>query len=141
MKKALITNGVVHEVVSTDTFDTFNDAVKAQCVDCPDATVEGMLYDGAHFTAPPPVTPPAPKRPLLSPMAFYLAFTPRERILIKGSQDPFVQEFWQAYELAVQTGTMIDPNLASVTGGIDYLRLHNIIDASRVEDILNGVAQ
>ena len=54
-------------------------------------------------------------------MKFYLAFTPAERIAIKKSTDPVVQEFWATYELAVQTGDNIDPNLNSVAEGLSYL--------------------
>ncbi len=59
--------------------------------------------------------------PILSPMQFYLAFTPAERINIKKSTDPMVMEFWATYELAAQTNHNIDPNLVSVQEGLAWL--------------------
>jgi hypothetical protein len=83
---------------------------------------------------------PTPQ-PML-PMAFYLAFTPAERIQIKTSTDPVVQEFWATYLLAEQTGTPIDPGLVSVTAGLQYLRDSNILQSDeRIADILMGVPQ
>ena len=85
----------------------------------------------------------------LSPMAFYLAFTPTERIAIKKSTDPDVIEFWATYQLAVQSNTPIDPNLISVQEGLDWLATPTtatpagpgILATSRITQILNGVQQ
>ena len=63
--------------------------------------------------------------PLLTPMQFYLAFTPAERIAIKGSTDKMVMEFWATYELAVTTNDTINPNLTSVQGGLTYISAVN----------------
>jgi len=69
----------------------------------------------------PSFTAPAAVLPKLTPMQFYLAFTPAERIAIKTSTDPVVSEFWATYQLAVQTNTLIDPSLTSVVEGLTYM--------------------
>jgi hypothetical protein len=75
-------------------------------------------------------------------MQFYLAFTTAERIAIKGSTDPIVQEFWATFELALQTNTAIDPNLTSVSEGLDYLRAHSILASDdRIAEIKSGTPQ
>jgi hypothetical protein len=82
-------------------------------------------------------------------MQFYLAFTPSERIAIKGSGDPNVKEFWAAYELATQTGTEINPNLKSVQESLEYLAIPTtatpagpgILVSTRIPEILQGIPQ
>ncbi len=59
--------------------------------------------------------------PVLTPMQFYLAFTPTERMAIKKSTDPMVAEFWATYQLAAQLNNTIDPNLVSVQEGLSWL--------------------
>ena len=93
----------------------------------------------------------APRAALLTPMQFYLAFTPTERIAIKKSTDPIVQEFWATYELASsQPGGSIDPNLPSVIEGLAYLATPStatpagpgiLASAARIAQIQAGIAQ
>lgn len=86
----------------------------------------------------------------LTPMQFYLAFTPTERMAIKKSADPVVVEFWATYQLAVQTGTSMDPNLVSVQEALTYLATPTtatppgagiLASAARVTAISQGVPQ
>lgn len=79
----------------------------------------------------------------LPPVAFYLAFKPAERIAIKGSTDPLVQEFWQTFELASAAGVPIDPNLVSIQWGLAYLGTTTppILADGRVAQICQGLAQ
>ncbi len=85
----------------------------------------------------------------LTPMQFYLAFTPAERINIKKSTDPMVMEFWATYELAAQTNHNIDPNLVSVQEGLAWLATPTtatpagpgILAATRVAQISQGIPQ
>lgn len=87
--------------------------------------------------------------PVLTPMQFYLAFAPAERVAIKGSSDANVKEFWATYELAAQTGTEIDPNLKSVQEGLEYLAIPTtatppgpgILASARIQQILQGIPQ
>lgn len=147
---ALIQNNVVVEIVTPEAYATFNPSVQALFVPCPTTVTVGYTYANGLWIAP--VVPPALpiKYPILSPMQFYLAFTPAERIAIKKSQDPEVIEFWATYQLAVQLNATIDPNLVSVQQGLEYLAAPAtatppgagiLASMTRVTEISNGVAQ
>lgn len=88
--------------------------------------------------------------PKLTPMTFYLAFTPAERIKIKASTDAEVMEFWDTYQRAERTETMVDPNLVSVQEGLAYLAQQPndtppgpgiLASRDRIEQILAGIPQ
>ncbi|SDH06465.1 MULTISPECIES: hypothetical protein [unclassified Duganella] len=87
--------------------------------------------------------------PLLTPMTLYMAFTPAERIAIKASKDPMVQEFWAMYELSVKLNKPTDPNLVSVRDAIGYLAAPVepgpgagiLTNSARVDEILQGIPQ
>jgi hypothetical protein len=87
--------------------------------------------------------PPAAPAPILTPMVFYLAFTPAERIAIKASTDPVVVEFWATYQLAAQTSHPIDMGLVSVVEGVTYLSTTTppLVAPARVAEILAGTPQ
>ena len=148
---AQIQNGVAVEIVSQAAFNTFNPTVQALFVSCPSTVTVGYTYIApSTWTAPP--APPAPivKYPILSPMAFYLAFTPAERIAIKKSTDPDVLEFWATYELAAQLNHTIDPNLASVQEGLAWLATPTsatppgpgiLASTARIAQISEGIPQ
>ena len=152
MKYARIVSAVVQEVIDFNPAGRFAPEVAALFIPCPDNIVAGWSYAGSNFVAPPapapaPAQAPAPK-PLLTPMQFYLAFTPDERIAIKTNLDEFVKEFWDTFTLARQTDTPIDPNLRSVTNALGYLAGMSdpplstpCIRADRIPDILAGKPQ
>lgn len=86
----------------------------------------------------------------LTPMTFYLAFTPAERILIKASTDERVKEFWSTYELAVQLNKNVDPRLVSVRQAIVYMAQKPdgtppgpgiLASTERIQQILSGIPQ
>ena len=83
----------------------------------------------------------------MTPMTFYLSFTTAERIAIKKSTDEYVQEFWNTYERAEAAGTMINPNLASVSEGLAYLAMPApdgpgiLASVDRIPQIRAGIPQ
>jgi len=87
--------------------------------------------------------------PLLTPMTLYMAFTPQERIAIKASQDEYVKEFWDMYQLSVKLEKPTDPNLVSVREAIAYLAAPAapgqgagiLASAERINQILQGIPQ
>jgi hypothetical protein len=99
--------------------------------------------------------------PLLSTMQFYMAFTPTERMTIKAlagngiaatstsaaiAPDPVIVEFWQTFQMAVQSNSHVDPNLKSTQEPLNYLAnpaapTPAVIAAERIPQILAGVAQ
>ncbi len=120
--------------------DVFPEALAAQFVACPKATQPNdHIRDGKLVPAP---APPAPLLPLLSATAFYLAFTPAERIAIKTSDDVMVQEFWETFEMLRAAKSLIDPNLSSVRDGLAYLHSLGVISSpERIDQIRTGVPQ
>jgi hypothetical protein len=131
--------------------DCFHADVAAMFRECPAGTVVGAVVDAnGTWTAPAATPVAAPRLASLTPMQFYLAFTPAERIAIKASTDAVVKEFWATYELAVQTNTPIDPNLVSVQEGLAYLAAPTtatppgaglLAGTQRISQILSGLAQ
>lgn len=96
-------------------------------------------YDGAS----------AALLPLVGPMAFYMAFTPAERVAISTSTDTLVADFWSMVQMSIQLGRSIDPNLGSVRKAVSYLAepvdpgpgAGILAGPERVEQILLGIAQ
>ncbi len=93
---------------------------------------------------------PVATYPVLTPMQFYLAFTPTERMAIKKSTDPVVIEFWATYQLAAQLNNTIDPNLVSAQEALTYLATPAtatppgagiLASTARIAQISNGVPQ
>ena len=148
---AQIQNGIVVEIVSQVAFNTFNRTVQALFVACPSTVTVGYTYIApSTWTEPPAPPPPIVKYPLLSPMQFYLAFTPTERIAIKKSTDPDVQEFWATYEVAERLNNTIDPNLVSVQEGLAWLATATtatppgpgiLASTARIAQISKGIPQ
>ena len=88
--------------------------------------------------------------PTLTPMQFYLAFTPTERMAIRKSVDPVVVEFWSTYQLAAQLNNTIDPNLVSVQEALTYLATATtatppgagiLASTARIAQISQGIPQ
>lgn len=148
---ARIVSGHAVDVTTGDPAELFHPDVAAEFVTVPDGTGNGDHYDGSTWTKAPPPAAPAPEPlPVLTPMTFYLAFTPAERIAIKKSPDPMVEEFWASYQLAVQLDKPIDPNLTSVAEGVAYLAQGPtdtplgpgiLASRDRIEQILAGTPQ
>lgn len=147
-------------VQSVDSYNATHDSVQDLWVSLPDtvhecstttlAPEEGESLQtwadrvtAAEGWAPPPAPTPVPA--VLTPMAFYLAFTPAERIAIKTSTDPQVGEFWATFQLALQTGTNVDTGLVSITAGLAYISTHPegapLVHPDRVPAILAGTPQ
>lgn len=147
---ARILSGQAVDVTTFDPTEAFHPDVAAQFVTVPDGTENGDLYDGKSWSKSAPATPAPAALPKLTPMTFYLAFSPAERIKIKASSNPEVMEFWDTYQRAERTDTMIDPNLVSVQEGLAYLAQQStdtppgagiLASKDRIAQILNGIPQ
>lgn len=151
MKYARIVNNTAIDVRTESPEGCYTPNIVAEFVEVPDEVQDGWIHDNLSGTwsAPPPPPVPTPQPvvfPTLSPMQFYMAFSPTERIAIKKSTDEIVMEFWSTYELAVQTKTNIDPNLPSVVSGLEYLANPTpagagILSSTRIPQILLGIPQ
>lgn len=156
--KAWIENGAVRDICPGNPAELYHpDIARHYDTDVPDGTVSGATLVAGVWTNPAPIviepTEPVVTYPGLTPMQFYLAFKPAERIALKTSTDPMVQEFWATYQLAVQTGTSIEMGLQSNQDAIAYLAIPKtaqtplgtagpgILTAERVAQVLMGAAQ
>lgn len=118
---ARIVSGQAVDVTTIDPVQVFHPEIAAQFVTVPDGTSDGDLFNGSAWTkrpAPAPLPVDPVKYELLTPMTFYMAFKPAERIAIRKSTDAMVGEFWSTYELSAQLGKPTDPNLASIKEGL-----------------------
>ena len=148
MRFAWIENNSIRDIAPGNPSEFYHpDIAKLYDTQVPDDAVNGAtLIDGAWTNpAPPPAPEPQPPGPKvyasLTPMEFYLAFSPQERIAIKSSQDAVVKEFWETYQIAKDLKNNIDPNLSSVVGGLEYLRGLGILASDdRIESIRSGTA-
>lgn len=152
---ARIVNSQAVDVTTTNPATLFHADVSAQFVTVPDGTGDGDILgaDGKTWTKAPAATSPTPEpvvMPKLTPITFYLAFTPAERIKIKASTDPDVMEFWDTYQRAERTDTPVDPNVVSVQEGLAYLATPTtatppgpgiLASTARIAQILAGLPQ
>ena len=139
-------NNQAADVTTTDPSTIFHPAVSAQFMVVTDGTKNGATFANGAWTNPPTPAPmPEPIiYPMLTPMQYYLAFTPSERIAIKGSSDPVVKEAWATYELAAQLNETINPNLVSVQEALSYFTTTTppiLASTARIAQILAGIPQ
>lgn len=75
----------------------------------------------------------------VTPPEFKLLFTAAERVAIKASTDPVVQDFFSIIE--DPRLTYVDLGLQSTKDALEYLRTKNLITKTRKDDILTGVVR
>ncbi len=147
MKYAWIENGTVRDVCHGNPDELYHPDVAAlYSAQVPDTAVHGDAWDGTTLTpyvppAPEPVPPAPVVYPMMTPVQFYDALTPREETDILASTDPMVQTFARRLARALQTDTPVNPNSPTVQEGLAYLSEQKIIAAARIPQILAGVAQ
>jgi hypothetical protein len=148
--------------------ECFHPEIAALFVQVPDGTLTGATTDDGgktwtnHATqAQGDTAQTVVVYDLLTPMQFYVAFTPAERMKLKALAitgipatadtpeypvDPVIAEFWATYQMAVSAGAHIDPNLPSTQEALEYLASPSaptpqVITADRIPQILAGIAQ
>jgi hypothetical protein len=142
MKHAWIENNTVRDIANGNPADLFHPDIAAKYdTQVPDDIIAGAtLVDGA-WVNPAPVEPVAPEptvpvAPTVGPIEFKLLFTSGERIAIKTSTDPIVQDF---YEITSDPRlTHVDLGLKSTQDAIAYLVSVNILSQERADAILAG---
>lgn len=104
----------------------------------PDDAENGDEWDGETLTKPEPIATPEPSAPapsVIDVVTFKLLFTAPERVAIKSSTDPIVQDF---YELIQDTRLQnVDLGLQSTIDALEYLESEGLISAGRADEILN----
>lgn len=108
-------------------------------IECDTEPAMGSCWDGETFIAPPPPPEPtnAPVLPkAVSPVEFKLLFTAPERIAIKTSVDPVIQDFFEIVN--DPRLTHVNLSLQSTQDALGYLALQGVIAESRIAEILQG---
>lgn len=126
---AIVENGTVTNVIegdgSSDFMASFPNAVALKS---PGGI--GSTYSGGNFSVPP--TPAASAHNWISATKFLLRFTTQERIAIRTSTDPIVQDFIGLINTAVDVD-LTDP---ATTQGVQYLESSGLIGSGRAAQIL-----
>ena len=140
MKHAWIENNQVRDIANGNPAELFHPDIAAKYdTQVPDDVIAGAtLVDGA-WVNPTPVEPVIPEAvaPKVSPIEFKLLFTSPERIAIRTSTDPIVQDF---YEITSDPRlTHVDLGLKSTKDAIAYLVSVDILTQERADVILTGV--
>ena len=142
--KAWIENGRIRDVCQGDPTASYHPDIAAHYTeDVPDNAANGDEWDGVTLTKPVipdlvPIEPPAPVPPKVSPIEFKLLFTAVERVAIKASTDPIVQDFFSIVE--DPRLTVVDLGLQSTQDALAYLEMLELIAAGRKAEILTGNA-
>lgn len=143
MKKAWIENSSIRDVCHGNPEELYHpDVAKFYDILVPDEAENGDGWDGVTLTKPVipdpvPVEPPAPVPPKVSPVEFKLLFTAPERVAIKASTDPIVQDFFSIVE--DPRLTHVDLALKSTQDALSYLEALSLIAEGRKDEILTGV--
>lgn len=143
--KAWIENGRIRDIAAGNPEDQFHPTVAALYdTDVPDDAANGDGWVNGELVKPElvipvPVEPPAPVPPKVSPIEFKLLFTSLERVAIKASTDPIVQDFFSIVE--DPRLTHVDLGLQSTQDALAYLETLELIAAGRKAEILTGKPQ
>lgn len=136
---ARIINNVAIDV-SPDPENHFHPDIAAEFVLVPDSVVPGSIRDNkGNWTPPAPVEsqPVVVEAPRVSPIEFKLLFTAPERVSIKASADPVVQDFFALVD--DPRLTHVDLGLQSTQDALSYLVVKNLITAERRLEVMAGV--
>lgn len=142
MIKAWVENGVIREVCAGIPAELYHpDIAVLYNTDVPDGAQNGDLWDGATLTKPlppesVPVVPAAPVYPRVSAIEYKMLFTPQERISVKTSTDPIIQDLSEL--LGDPRVLTVDLNLASIQSALDYMSAVGILAPGRKAEILTG---
>ena len=142
MKKAWIENERIRDVAPGNPEELYHpDVAKLYDTNVPDDAENGDGWVNGTLVkpvVPEPVDPPAPVvvPPKVSPVQFKLLFSPQERVAIKTSTDPVVQDFFEIVN--DPRLTYVDLGLQSTMDAIGYLQSEGLLTGERAAAILTG---
>ena len=143
MKKAWIENDLIRDIAPGNPVDFYHpDVASLYSTEVPDEAQTGDGYADGILTpksAPELVSAPEPAAPVppkVSPVEFKLLFTAPERVAIKTSADPIVQDFNDVVN--DPRLTYVDLALKSTQDALDYLTAVGILADGRKAQILTG---
>lgn len=141
-------NGMAVDVTAADPAELFHHDLAKQFVEVPDYVKNGATYSDGKWTNAIVTEVPLDGQPIatkkVTPVEFKLLFTGTERVAIKKSTDPLVQDFFELVEnqrivnaADANRGT-IDLGLQSTQEALGYLELKGLIGAGRAVQIMMG---
>lgn len=144
-------NGIAVDVTTADPKQSFHKDLAAQFIEVPDYVKNAATYSDGQWTNASidevPSNDQTPTTKKVTPVEFKLLFTGPERVAIKKSTDPLVQDFFELVEnqrivnaADANRGT-IDLGLQSTIGALTYLESIKLIDTGRAAEILSGARQ
>ena len=128
-----------HAVVGATSDPDFSPTAQQRVFEAPSdfdiAESAQWAFDGSGLVHTPPVPPPVIP-PKVSPVEFKLLFTAPERIAIKTSTDPVIQDFFEI----VNDPRLTEVNLAlpSTQDALGYLAQQGLIAEARIAQIVLG---
>lgn len=143
MTYARIVNNTAVDVRTESPEGCFTPEVVAEFVTVPDEVENGWVLAGGVWSAPVvpdpvPVDPPVVLLPSLTPPEFKQCFTIQEEIAINtaATTDAVISTAFK--RLDDPRLTVVDLNLSSVQGLIDYLTSLDLITVERASEIKSG---
>lgn len=132
-------NNVAIDVVTSDPATMFHPDIAIQFIVVPNGTLNGATWANNAWTNPAPVVPPNPETTYLavSPIEFKLLFTAPERVAIKNSVDPVVQDFFSIID--DPRLTKVELGLQSTQDALQYLVSKNLITGARRLEVMAGI--
>jgi hypothetical protein len=137
MKKAWIENNKVRDIANGNPLELFHPDIAIHFnTDVEDTVLVGAESVNGVWVNPTIATivEAVKVAPLISPIEFKMLFSAQERIAIKASVDPVVQDFISIVEDPRLNN--VDRNLQSVKDALNYLELINLIAKGRALEIL-----
>lgn len=147
MKKAWIENNQVRDICLGSPEEYYHpDIAILYNTDVPDETITGAVLQNGVWVNPILVDPVVEAPPILvppditvSPVEYKLLFTSLERIAIKSSADPIVNDFFEI--INDPRLTKVNLSLQSTKDALSYLVGISILTEERRAQILTGVIQ
>ena len=150
MKKAWVENNQIRDICPGNPDDYYHpDVAILFNIDVPDSTLREASLVGGEWVnpiTPEPVTPePVTTEPAVpedinvSPVEFKLLFSSLERIAIKASTDPIINDFFEI--INDPRLTFVNLGLQSTKDALSYLVASTILTEERKAQILTGVIQ
>lgn len=145
MKKAWVENSRIRDVCHGNPDECYHPDIAIKYdTDVPDDAENGDTFENGVLTKKPVIAAPEPVepevvQPTVSPVEFKLLFSSQERIAIKTSNDPIVQDFFEL----VNDPRLTQVNLAlkSTQDALDYMTAVGLLAVGRKDEIVTGVAK
>lgn len=141
MKVLFVLNGVVigHGSAFAEGVTVSSGIDGTTNIEVDDTSPVTVGWEYSEVDGVPIFTEPAAEAPKVSPVQFKLLFTAPERVAIKASTDPVVQDFFEIVN--DPRLTFVDLGLQSTKDAVAYLASKNLLTEARAAEVLSGVVK